>query len=303
MVRKPQTRRRMVVTLLLFFLLLVNGFLPALAQIETHKTHMNTVDSQGVMVTDTADSVKANPPSVEQTQTATLPAVLVELFTSEGCSSCPPADKILAHLIETQPVQGVQVIALSEHVDYWNRLGWKDPFSAAEFSQRQLGYTGVLGAKDVYTPQMIVDGRTGFVGSKLATALEAIAKAALNPKADVRVSIKVSVHKAITLTVQAENIPAVSDKDSADVMMAITENGLMSKVSRGENSGRDLVHSAVTRRLTKIGAIKDRTFTAEQKIALDSAWKRHNLTVVIFVQERASRKVLGVTAIKIANAS
>jgi hypothetical protein len=117
----------------------------------------------------------------------------------------------------------------------------------------------------------------------------------------VSVRIKVSVHKAVTLTVQVENIPAVSDKDSADVMMAITENGLMSKVSRGENSGRDLVHSAVTRKLTKIGAISDKIFTAEPKVALDSAWKPQNLNAVIFVQERKSRKVLGVTAISFAS--
>jgi hypothetical protein len=105
--------------------------------------------------------------------------VLVELFTSEGCSTCPPADKFLIALDQTQPIEGVQVIALSKHVDYWNHEGWKDPFSSAEFTHRQAEYARAFGDKDgVYTPQMIVDGRIQFVGSQSKTALQAIANAA-----------------------------------------------------------------------------------------------------------------------------
>ncbi len=173
-------------------------------------------------------------------KTAASSSVLVELFTSEGCSSCPPADKLLTELDESQPVHGAQVIALSEHVDYWNRLGWKDPFSSAQFTERQTDYSTTLHVEDIYTPQMIVDGRIEFVGNQRATALEAIAKAAQSQKARIEAVIKTSTPNSITLSIQAGDIPEVSRGDRADVILAITESGLMSNVARGENAGRRL---------------------------------------------------------------
>jgi hypothetical protein len=231
--------------------------------------------------------------------TAAKPVVLVELFTSEGCSSCPPADKLLADLDQNQPIKGAQVIALSEHVDYWNRLGWKDPFSSADFSRRQSEYARVFGGKDIYTPQMVVDGQAEFVGSNLAAAREAILKAALSPKANVALTIKSSSPKSVAIAVRVENIPAISSGDTADVMLAITESGLSSNVSRGENSGRKLAHSAVTRKLIKIGSISGNSFTGERTIDLDSRWKRENMKAVAFAQERTSRRAIGAAAIKL----
>src|SRR5579864_1046092 len=111
--------------------------------------------------------------------------VIVELFTSEGCSSCPPADALLKELSEQQKVKGVEIVALEEHVDYWNHLGWKDPYSAAEFSQRQSDYAQVFGSDGVYTPQMIVDGQSELVGSRSLAAREAIENAANQPKAEI----------------------------------------------------------------------------------------------------------------------
>src|SRR5882724_13421492 len=111
--------------------------------------------------------------------------VLVELFTSEGCSSCPPADLLLQRLQKTQPLKGIQVISLSEHVDYWNQLGWTDPFSSSFFSERQRRYAETFRGDGVYTPQMVVDGRAQLVGSDSQTALRAIAEAAKARKASV----------------------------------------------------------------------------------------------------------------------
>src|SRR6185436_18810022 len=111
--------------------------------------------------------------------------VVVELFTSEGCSSCPPADRLLIELMKTQPVKDTLIIGLSEHVDYWNQLGWKDPFSDHLFSQRQSQYAAAAGTTDIYTPQMVVDGRDSFVGSDRAAAMAAIARAAATPKAPI----------------------------------------------------------------------------------------------------------------------
>src|SRR5215213_894825 len=114
--------------------------------------------------------------------------VLVELFTSEGCSSCPPADALLETLDRTQPVAGAETIVLSEHVDYWNQIGWTDPFSSEQFSQRQQAYAKRLRIDGAYTPQMVVDGTAEFVGSDRKVGLAAIGKAAGIPKAVVRIS-------------------------------------------------------------------------------------------------------------------
>ena len=232
-------------------------------------------------------------------------AVLVELFTSEGCSSCPPADDLLARLEQTQPVAGAQIITLSEHVDYWNRLGWTDRYSSAEFSVRQSRYATAFDSEDVYTPQMVVDGRAEFVGSDASRAREAIAAALLTPKATVTVSrapapAAVSPATEIPLMIRVENLPAISAKDKAEVLLAIAESELRSDVSRGENSGRKLQHTSVTRKLSRIGSIDSSNggaFDAQPLVRVEKAWKRENLKAVVFVQERASRRVIGVASL------
>lgn len=231
--------------------------------------------------------------------------VLLELFTSEGCSSCPPADDLLTRLEQTQPVDGAEVIALSEHVDYWNRLGWTDPYSSSEFSARQNDYARAFDTDGAYTPQMVVDGRAQFVGSDSGRARKAIASASRDSKAAVTVSLASEYARAgsITLDVRAERPPSVSEGDSAEVLLAITESGLRSSVSRGENAGRRLSHTAVVRKLTPLGSVNlqdEAHFVAKPVVQIDKGWRRDNLQAVVFVQERASRRVLGAASVWLA---
>jgi hypothetical protein len=232
--------------------------------------------------------------------------VLVELFTSEGCSSCPPADELLARLEKEQPVAGAQVIVLSQHVDYWNRLGWADPYSSAAFSERQGGYAAAFNREDVYTPQMVVDGKAEFVGSNRDKAFDAIGTAAKLQKAAIQLSrgaqSVAAESNTIPLNIRIENLPAVSAGDTAEVLLAVAESDLHSSVSRGENAGHRLSHTAVVRQLSVVGnfdAQGSKAFTAAPTISVENNWKRQNLRAVVFVQERMSRKVLGAATLDI----
>src|SRR5438477_8572780 len=138
--------------------------------------------------------------------------VVVELFTSEGCESCPPADVLLQQLATTQPVAGVQIIPLSLHVDYWDQLGWKDRFSSAALTNRQRVYGTRFNVDSVYTPQMVVDGRAELVGSDGAAARKAIGRAATSARG----SIQIRVDRASgAVTVVAADLPPHPDR--ADV--------------------------------------------------------------------------------------
>lgn len=228
--------------------------------------------------------------------------VVVELFTSEGCSSCPPADELLARMDETQPVEGAEVIALAQHVDYWNYLGWSDPYSSREFSERQGAYARAFGEDGVYTPQMVVDGRAEFPGGKSGTAFKEIAQAAREPKAEVlltRADAQADAGGPVRLSLRVEKLPKLSDGDAAEVLLAITEGGLASDVSRGENSGRKLKHVGVVRSLTKLGEVGAGAFNTETSVTPDKAWRRENLRAVVFLQERASRRVVGAASVKL----
>lgn len=230
--------------------------------------------------------------------------VLVELFTSEGCSSCPPADALLSRLEKTQPVEGAEVIVLAQHVDYWNYLGWRDPFSYAEAGARQREYARAFGNDDVFTPQMIVDGRTEFPGGNQGLAFETIAGATRTPKAQIvitRLASGAGAPGVQRLGVRVQNLPAVAEGDTADVLLAVTESDLSTSVGRGENAGRRLGHVGVARRLGVIGsASAGAPFAAETEVNIEGDWRRENLRAVVFVQERAGKRVLGAAAIKLA---
>jgi len=231
------------------------------------------------------------PESVQPARTA----VLVELFTSEGCSSCPPADTLLDKLDQLQPIAGVTVIPLEEHVDYWDRLGWRDPFSSAEVTARQQRYAGLLHVEGPYTPQMVIDGRREFVGNDSKQALGGLANAAKITKTPVSVAVKEKSGDRISLAVQVN-----ASGSAGDILLAIAETGLASDVARGENAGRNLKHSAVMRRLSAIGKLKaGEAFSAEPVVKLAKDWKTENLRAVVFIQERESGRILSAAEVSI----
>ncbi len=233
--------------------------------------------------------------------------VVVELFTSEGCSSCPPADALLLKLQEQQPVGSAEIIALEEHVDYWDNLGWVDPFSSASATARQIAYAGAMGNGNTYTPQMIVDGQTEFVGSREGQARGVIGEAARRNKIEVTVMAgerTADNAQVVRVKVGALAGSATDARHAPDVWLAITESGLHSNVQGGENSGEDLHHAAVVRRLSKIGSAQAvasgaDSFSGEERVKLNSGWKRENLRAVVFVQEGGTKKILGAASARL----
>lgn len=219
--------------------------------------------------------------------------VLLELFTSEGCSSCPPADKLLAEFDRTQPVTGAIVIVLSEHVDYWNQLGWKDPFSSAAYSQRQQDYSLRFKLDSAYTPQLVVDGRIEMNGSDRARAVAEIRRAIQESKVPISLTQLARDEKEIRLHIEVQ--AALNHLvGNAIVYIAVADNEDLSNVSRGENSGRSLRHVAVARSLTSIGKTgKDGKFSRDLALPFTSD-SSSGIRVIAFVQDRVSRRVLGV---------
>ena len=225
--------------------------------------------------------------------------VIVELFTSEGCSSCPSADALLAKLKRDQPVGGAEVIALSEHVDYWNSRAWADPYSAAAFSARQEAYRKNLRLDSVYTPQMIVDGHAEFVGSDDDRAASAIAQAAKTAKTNVDLTGGIK-DNSLLLRIKIASVTGLAAGEKADTMLAITEDNLHSQVAGGENSGRRLNHAAVVRELKNLGAAtKSGGLETAFALPLKSNWKRGDLQAVVFVQAQNSKRILGSAAIQV----
>jgi hypothetical protein len=224
--------------------------------------------------------------------------VIVELFTSEGCSSCPPADEVLTRLDQDQPVPGVEVIALSEHVTYWNSSAWHDPFSAQSFSWRQFGYKTLFHLDSAYTPQIVVNGGTQVVGSDWDEINRAIRAAAQAPRAAVTLAVKDGDIASVQVAWVSSQVP--KGAGSVDVLLAITEGNLESSVSGGENGGQRLRHTGVVRRLTTVGHLdaKSHTYSGDIRLKLDARWNRANLRLALFIQEQGTRHVLGAAEIR-----
>jgi hypothetical protein len=220
-------------------------------------------------------------------------AVVVELFTSQGCSSCPPADRVLS---EIGAQQSPPVIPLSFHVDYWNHDGWTDPFSRRDWTERQSAYARVLGLQQVYTPEAVVDGRSEMVGSdgnRLRTAIAAASK-----RTAASVSIRLELAKSKVAVTADVDRPEILRGRKLDVMVAVFETNLVTSVGRGENSGRTLRNDYVVRTLRRAGTLAAgaaNPATQTATLSLEDSWKKAELGVVAFVQDPASLEILGAT--------
>jgi hypothetical protein len=215
--------------------------------------------------------------------------VIVELFTSEGCSSCPPADALLQKLDQSQPVPGALVIAMSEHVDYWDSLGWKDPFSSALYTRRQEAYVRRLHLESAYTPQIVIDGVTDALGSDARQVQDGIRQAVKSDKLQVQIlPVFKNSRGAATVHIQID-APAKGHGETR-VMLALAENAVVSHVLRGENSGRKLDHVAVVRSLTDVGRLDlEKGFSAD--IPLTGEWSGKRL--IAFLQDGQFGRIQG----------
>jgi hypothetical protein len=219
--------------------------------------------------------------------------VIVELFTSEGCSSCPPADNLLSRLPKALP--DIDVIPLSEHVDYWNHLGWKDRFSSALYTERQQDYVRTFHLESPYTPEIVVNGQLQVSGSDERGVVQAIRKSAEGPRAATEMVLTSAGMMRITVGQIPEQVRG------AEVFLAITESGLESSPNKGENSGARLQHIGVVRTLsslTRMDTKRNPTYAVDTKLNPNAEWRRENLQYVVFVQDRASRRIIGAATLR-----
>jgi hypothetical protein len=224
---------------------------------------------------------------------ATKPAVLVELFTSEGCSSCPPADALLAELDRRKSFAGAPVVVLSEHVDYWDHDGWRDPFSSAEWTQRQNLYGEHFHLDSVYTPQMVIDGTQQLVGSNGLQVSQALERAASQQdKVTLAITDATWSGDALQATVSVTNIPFAAK--GANIYAVLADDADTSSVSSGENSGRTLQHVAVVRVIRKVGHLTD-PYDGQVQIALPHGTPHRKMRLILFAQKGDNGQVFGAT--------
>jgi hypothetical protein len=226
-----------------------------------------------------------------QTTPSTRTPVLVELFTSEGCSSCPPADALLAKLDRDQPIQNAEIIILGEHVDYWDNLGWHDRFSSHQYTERQNQYSARLNVDGVYTPQMIVDGTDQFVGNDAAHAQRAIVHAAQTAKLNLSLSKPVVDARKVSASV---SLPSSASQQHGDLYAALVDPIDVTDVRSGENGGHHLQHAGVVRSLQRIGTLKQlSTGPLPFSLTAPGDAKLIDMRVVVFAQQNGQGNILG----------
>lgn len=283
-------RLRLLAIFSLFGLFLFGGAGP------THVLPQKPLLEQDDSGTDLRESVRSlkertshSSPSDTPSQVLLPPdsaVAVVELFTSEGCSSCPPADRLLQSLVERARTKGRPVYALSFHVDYWNQLGWEDPYSDATYSQRQRRYSQTLNV-DTYTPQIVVNGQQAMVGSRAGQVREAIESALAEP-AHVSIDLQVAETDELSVSYQLSEAPS----ENLTLRLAVVERGLSQDVTRGENAGRTLRHANVVRSFETLSARQQ----GSVQFSVPDAVDRSKASVLAYVQA-PSMAVLGATRV------
>jgi hypothetical protein len=226
--------------------------------------------------------------------------VLLELFTSEGCSSCPPADRLLEAFDTRQPVAGADLIVLSEHVDYWDSSRWRDRFSSPQYTARQQEYTHKYHLNGVYTPQLVIDGHFGLVGSDARGATSAIREALREPKVPIGISNVTRDGNRLTAHIDLPEAGEDFKGGRGTLFVAIADNRAESHVGGGENSGASLAHVAVIRVLRQVGPVDFGTASGKDvTLTIRPGAGATGLRFVAFVQDTKSGHVLGVAAQKL----
>lgn len=216
--------------------------------------------------------------------------VLVELFTSEGCSSCPPADRLLIELDRRQPVPEASIVVLSEHVDYWDHEGWRDPFSSSHWTERQNEYARQFRLNSPYTPQMVIDGNSQLTGGDGRAILAAIEQSAKAPHIDIAIS---SVERAGD-SVHAEFTAGAAK--GATLYAVLADDADRSSVARGENAGQTLEHVAVARTLVRVGKLEKSSLDQKITIPIPPGDADRRLRIIVFAQNGQSGHIVGVAA-------
>jgi hypothetical protein len=240
------------------------------------------------------------PPAAESTTGSKTP-VLLELFTSQGCSSCPPADRLLSELAADPSLAG-EVVPIAFHVDYWNHIGWTDPFSSKRWSQRQRRYAGELEEGRVYTPQLVVNGRRHLVGSRRGAVLEAVREArGQAPAARLELGVGEAAGGTLPVTVSARLLRDAGERPLT-LWVALWQDGLVTPVSRGENADRVLRDDRVVRSLVRaaeVSAERGAEVTARVELPLGADWPHADLGVAAFLQEAAAGPVHAAAAARL----
>jgi hypothetical protein len=222
--------------------------------------------------------------------------VVLELFTSEGCSSCPPADALISELGSSMK----SVIPLAYHVDYWNHLGWADPFSSGQWSERQSDYARAMNLDGEYTPQMVISGAWQCGGSDAGSIERAVAAARSLPalgRTSIQTSLAAAGSRKLQVKVNAQLLTAGPGR--LVVMLAIYESGLVSKIGAGENGGREITYDYTVRKLLsafELGAAESASASRELTVDLDPSWSLDHVGVAAFIQDPTSLKIEGASS-------